>query len=105
VLSSNQLTELPPEIGDLSNLKILTVRDNPLSGPIPMFLINSLQPFSFDFTNTGLCVPDEEKVLDWFKRAYENGKHYVYVVGEGLVEEDPSVLVQNLLEYAGCEGE
>jgi hypothetical protein len=61
---SNLSGTLPPEIGNLSGLKILQISGNPLFGPLPETLTNlNNQQFWFDRTN--LCEPPDETFQAW----------------------------------------
>ena len=66
-LGSNQLNgEIPTELGDLSNLKLLFISDNNLTGTLPQGLIglSGLESFRFH-NNSGLCAPIDEAFQTW----------------------------------------
>ncbi|HET89416.1 MAG TPA: DUF11 domain-containing protein, partial [Chloroflexi bacterium] len=72
-LDGNQLPELPDTFGGLTALSELYLHDNPLSGPMPDFLVGLTalgqddwyfgSPFMF--YNTDWCVPATGPVPDW----------------------------------------
>ena len=66
-LSANQLNgEIPTELGDLSNLKVLYISDNNLTGTLPQGLtaLSGLESFRFH-NNSGLCAPIDEAFQTW----------------------------------------
>jgi len=66
VLDGNQLTSLPPELGNLANLQSLQLIDNQLSGFIPAFLSN-LGNLSILYLseNPGLTCWETQEARDW----------------------------------------
>ena len=65
-LSTNTLSgEIPPELGDLANLQELYLNDNELTGEIPPELENLAQLQVFDIRNTGLCVTAGSELHTW----------------------------------------
>ncbi len=97
-LPDNRLTELPPEIGLLANLKFMDVSANPLSGPLPAFLVE-MPNLQFIFVDTGLCIPNDEATLIWLRR--QSGI-IEYVNGE-FVQVDPETVLRGFLERSGCK--
>ena len=66
-LGANRLNgEIPTELGDLSNLKLLYLSDNNLTGALPQSLtgISGLESFRFH-NNSGLCAPIDEAFQTW----------------------------------------
>ena len=66
-LGANRLNgEIPTELGDLSNLKLLYLSDNNLTGALPQSLtgISGLESFRFH-NNSGLCAPIDEEFQTW----------------------------------------
>ena len=72
-LGSNRLNgEIPAELGDLSNLKLLFINDNSLTGGLPKSLtrLSELESFSFH-NNSGLCAPIDEAFQTWLHNIAE----------------------------------
>ena len=68
-LGSNRLSgEIPTELGDLSNLKLLFINDNNLTGALPQGLtgLSALESFHFH-NNSGLCAPIDEAFQTWLQ--------------------------------------
>ena len=68
-LGSNRLSgEIPTELGDLSNLKLLFISDNELTGELPQGLtgLSALESFHFH-DNSGLCAPIDETFQTWLQ--------------------------------------
>ena len=66
-VGSNRLNgEIPTELGELSNLKLLYISDNDLTGALPQSLtrISGLESFHFH-NNPGLCAPIDETFQAW----------------------------------------
>ena len=66
-LGANRLNgEIPTELGDLSNLKLLYLSDNNLTGALPQSLtaLSGLESFRFH-NNSGLCAPIDEAFQTW----------------------------------------
>ena len=66
-VGSNRLNgEIPAELGELSNLKLLYISDNDLTGVLPQSLtgISGLETFHFH-NNPGLCAPIDETFQAW----------------------------------------
>ena len=66
-LGANRLNgEIPTELGDLSNLKVLYLSDNNLTGTLPQGLtaLSGLESFRFH-NNSGLCAPIDEEFQTW----------------------------------------
>ena len=66
-LGANRLNgEIPTELGDLSNLKLLYLSDNNLTGTLPQGLtaLSGLESFRFH-NNSGLCAPIDEAFQTW----------------------------------------
>lgn len=63
-LSNNRLSELPAEISNLTNLLMLDLHNNQLTGPLPEALL-SLSLAWFYFYNTDWCIPDEVDYHNW----------------------------------------
>ena len=66
-VGSNRLDgEIPTELGELSNLKLLYISDNDLTGVLPQSLtgISGLESFHFH-NNPGLCAPIDETFQAW----------------------------------------
>ena len=66
---SNRLKgEIPTELGELSNLKLLYISDNDLTGELPQSLtgISGLETFHFH-NNPGLCAPIDETFQVWLR--------------------------------------
>ncbi len=100
-LGSNQLNgEIPTGLGDLSNLKLLYVSDNNLTGVLPKSLtgLSGLESFRFH-NNSGLCAPIDEAFQTWLQGI-------ALVVGSSCAPEDSledrEVLVQL---YNALDGE
>lgn len=55
---------IPPEFGDLANLRHLDVSRSGLDGALPQALVK-LTLTSFYWNNTRLCSPDNEEFQDW----------------------------------------
>lgn len=102
LLDENQLTELPPEIGRLKKLELLNVDFNPLSGPLPLFL-TQIPDVYFAFYNTELCIPDDERILDWLIQQIPNSPQgYIYQDGK-LVPMDRDATHRILIKNKGCK--
>ena len=100
-VGSNQLNgEIPTELGDISNLKLLFINDNNLSGALPKSLtgLSGLESFRFH-NNSGLCAPIDEAFQTWLEGIAE-------VQGSSCAPEDSledrEVLVQL---YNALDGE
>ena len=68
-VGSNRLNgEIPAELGDLSNLKLLFINDNALTGALPKSLtgLSELESFSFH-NNSGICAPIDEAFQAWLQ--------------------------------------
>ena len=68
-VGSNQLNgEIPTELGDLSNLRLLFINDNDLTGVLPQSLtgLSALESFYFHY-NSGLCAPIDEAFQTWLE--------------------------------------
>ena len=66
-LGSNRLNgEIPAELGNLSNLRLLFINDNNLTGALPQGLtaLSGLESFRFH-NNSGLCAPIAEAFQTW----------------------------------------
>ena len=66
-LSANQLKgEIPTELGNLPNLRLLYISDNNLTGTLPQSLtaLSGLEAFQFH-NNSGLCAPVDEAFQAW----------------------------------------
>ena len=66
-VGSNRLNgEIPKELGELSNLKLLYISDNDLTGVLPQSLtgISGMETFHFH-NNPGLCAPIDETFQAW----------------------------------------
>ena len=66
-LGSNRLNgEIPAELRDLSNLRLLFINDNNLTGALPQGLtgLSGLESFRFH-NNSGLCAPIDEAFQTW----------------------------------------
>ena len=66
-LGSNQLTgTLPPEVGNLTRLEVLTLTGNRLWGPLPdtMTALSVLHRFEFEH-NSGLCASPDPGFQEW----------------------------------------
>ena len=100
-VGSNQLNgEIPTELGDLSNLKLLFINDNELTGVLPHSLsgLSALESFRFH-NNSGLCAPIDEVFQTWLQGLAS-------VIGSSCAPEDSlndrEVLVQL---YNALDGE
>ena len=100
-LGANRLNgEIPTELGDLSNLKLLFINDNNLAGALPQGLrgLSGLESFRFH-NNSGLCSPIDEAFQTWLEGIAE-------VQGSSCAPEDSledrEVLVQL---YNALDGE
>ena len=68
-LGSNRLSgEIPTELGELSNLKLLFISDNELTGELPQSLtgLSALESLHFH-DNSGLCAPVDEAFQTWLQ--------------------------------------
>ncbi len=68
-LAANNLNgEIPIELGNLPNLKLLYISDNNLTGALPASLtgISGLESFHFH-NNPGLCAPIDEAFQTWLQ--------------------------------------
>ena len=68
-LGSNQLTgTLPPEVGNLTRLEVLTLTGNRLWGPLPdaMTALSVLRRFEFEH-NSGLCASPDPGFQEWLQ--------------------------------------
>ena len=91
-LRGNELTGgIPQEIGNLSKLMQLWVHSNPLSGPLPLDMTRLANLSVFNFSDTRLCVPDDQSFVSWLQSVGD-------VIGSGLdcgtVSNDRDVLVE-----------
>ena len=100
-VGSNQLNgQIPTELGDLSNLKLLFINDNELTGVLPHSLsgLSALESFRFH-NNSGLCAPIDEAFQTWLQGLAS-------VIGSSCAPEDSlndrEVLVQL---YNALDGE
>ena len=65
-LNSNQLREsIPPELGDLANLQYLDLGGNQLRGPLPQSLTNLHTLGNFYLDTVLLCLPDNSAFAAW----------------------------------------
>ena len=100
-LGSNRLNgEIPTELGDLSNLKLLFINDNNLTGALPQSLtgLSALESFSFH-NNSGLCSPIDEAFQIWLEGIAE-------VQGSSCAPEDSQEDREVLVElYGALDGE
>ena len=65
-LGFNNLTgQIPPELGDLTNLEWLDLGFNNLTGQIPLELANLMNLEYFYYDNTNLCVPNDNSFRTW----------------------------------------
>jgi Leucine-rich repeat (LRR) protein len=73
-LNDNQFSgRLPPELGNLTELRELYINWNPLSGPLPMGLMNlDLEKFYFD--GTSLCEPADVAFQKWLDERDDLGR-------------------------------
>ncbi|MEJ2736835.1 MAG: BTAD domain-containing putative transcriptional regulator [Anaerolineae bacterium] len=73
-LNDNQFSgSLPSELGNLTELGELYINWNPLSGPLPMGLMNlDLEKFYFD--GTSLCEPSNAAFQKWLDERDELGR-------------------------------
>ena len=99
-VGSNRLNgEMPTELGDLSNLKLLFINDNELTGVLPQSLTSLSELESFRFHNSGLCAPIDEAFQTWLQGIAS-------VIGSSCAPEDSlgdrEVLVQL---YNALDGE
>lgn len=59
---------MPTELGNLTNLEILTFNDNAsLMGALPQSLIGLTNLKGIDFSNTGLCAPLDAAFQTWLQ--------------------------------------
>ena len=68
-LAANQLNgEIPTELGNLPNLKLLYISENNLTGVLPNSLtgMSGLESFHFH-NNSGLCAPTDEAFQTWLQ--------------------------------------
>ena len=82
-VGSNRLKgEMPTELGDLSNLKLLFINDNYLTGALPQGLtgLSGLESFRFH-NNSGLCAPIDEAFQTWLQGI-------ALVIGSSCASED-----------------
>ena len=100
-VGSNRLNgEIPTELGELSNLKLLFINDNNLTGVLPQSLtgLSALESFRFH-NNPGLCAPIDETFQTWLQGIAS-------VIGSSCAPEDSledrDVLVQL---YNALDGE
>ena len=100
-LSANQLNgEIPAELGNLPNLKLLYISDNNLTGALPQSLtaISGLELFHFH-NNPGLCAPIDEAFQTWMQGIEE-------VRGSSCAPEDSAEDRAALVElYGALDGE
>ncbi len=100
-LAANQLNgEIPTELGNLSNLKLLYISDNNLTGALPQSLtgISGLESFHFH-NNPGLCAPIDEAFQTWLQGIDE-------VRGSSCAPEDSAEDREVLVGlYDGLDGE
>ena len=68
-LWDNQLSgSIPPELGKLTKLEGLQLHNNHLTGPLPQTLISITGLERFDFgDNDGLCAPTDEAFTTWLQ--------------------------------------
>lgn len=62
---------LPTDVGNLTNLVLLNLVDNSLTGPLPQSLTVLMALDMFYFHNTGLCVPANDVFQSWIKSINE----------------------------------
>ena len=100
-VGSNLLNgEIPSELGDLSNLKLLFINDNGLTGALPQSLtgLTALESFHFH-NNSGLCAPIDEAFQTWLQEIPS-------VVGSSCATEDSSEDREALVQlYSALDGE
>lgn len=100
-LAANQLNgEIPTELGNLPNLKLLYISDNNLTGALPASLtgISGLESFHFH-NNPGLCAPIDEAFQTWLQGIEE-------VRGSSCAPEDSPVDREVLVGlYDALDGE
>ncbi len=101
-LHGNQLDHLPSEVGELTNLTLFDVSDNPLSGPLPVFLTH-IPHVVFVFSNTNLCIPKNDEILDWLGK--QSKAIYTYTESGNMVYEpaNPEAFIRSSLEHQGCK--
>ena len=90
-LRDNELTgTLPDGIGNLSNLVRLWIYRNPMSGPLPLTMTKLANLSLFNFSDTRLCVPDDQAFVSWLQSVQD-------VTGSGLdcgrIADDRAALV------------
>ena len=67
-LFDNRLTgPLPSEIGNLSSLEHLYLDGNNLEGPLPRSLTSLENLSALDFSDTGLCAPQDSAFQTWLR--------------------------------------
>jgi Leucine-rich repeat (LRR) protein len=66
-LNDTQLSgSIPTQLGNLTNLADLYLNDTQLSGSLPLEFVNLVNiTYQFNFSNTNLCVPQDEAFSSW----------------------------------------
>ena len=68
-LGFNELTgAVPPQLGQLTGLERLLLHDNPLSGSLPLRLTSLTNLMFFNFEHTDLCEPSDSTFQRWLQR-------------------------------------
>ncbi len=93
-LYDNELSgALPSELGDLTNLESLYLDRNQLSGPLPLSLVNLTYLKDLNLRNTELCAPLDAEFQTWLD-GIENKRGVVNCEGdEGDEPDDRAALV------------
>jgi hypothetical protein len=65
--------------------------------------MTQLAAVDFVFSNTGLCIPQEEPILDWLGRQAK-GVYTATASGELVFEPaNPQAFIRQSVEHQGCE--
>lgn len=73
-LPNNGLSgQIPPELGNLSELGGLILSGNSLEGPLPHTLTRLQELFYLDFDDTSLCAPLDQAFQTWLEEVEERG--------------------------------